>query len=249
MSAINSYSKSCTQALPLELPQWERTAQESRFVAYTSELERELILHANELAVHPTLALDIGCEAGRFSQILAERGWSMICADIKPQALELCQRRIPGARCVLLKEDNSELPCDDGSLGMLLCIECPVMQEEWFAREAPRGLRTGGLLVGVFHNKLSWRGALLHTLASLRGWRDLNWYTKSYSSWRGAMRARGFEMVREVGLRWPPFSHTSNSRLLPFALAGERAMGLQKLVAISPLVGFVAMKKHGAAPR
>jgi SAM-dependent methyltransferase len=229
------------QTHAIELPNWERTAGLSRFVAYTSQLERELILYANELAAPPTIALDIGCEGGRFSQILAERGWSMVCADIDPQVLELCQQRIPGARCVLLTEENRGLPCPDGSLGMLLCIECPVMPAEWFAREAVRALKTGGALVGVFHNKLSWRGAFSHTLASLHTYQG--WYSNSYPSWRRAMRARGFEMVREVGLRWPPFPHTSDSRLLPLALAVERAMGLQKLASFSPLVGFVAMKK------
>lgn len=186
----------------------------------------------------------MGCEAGRFSLILAERGWSMICADIDEQALELCQQRIPEARCVLLAEDNRELPCSDASLGMLLCIECPVMPAEWFAREATRTLRTGGVLVGVFHNRLSWRGAL----ASIRGYQD-GWYSNSYPSWRRAMRARGFNIVREAGWRWPPFCHTSNSPLLPLALAAERAMGLHKLAAVSPLVGFVAIKKDVTAPQ
>jgi SAM-dependent methyltransferase len=245
MSALSSYGKNSTQGEPIELPNWERTAGLSRFVAYTSRLERELILHASELAAPPTVALDIGCEAGRFSQILAERGWSMICADINSRALELCQQRIPGARCVLLTEDNRKVPCDDSSLGMLLCIDCPVMPEEWFAREATRALRTGGVLVGVFSNKLSWRGAFSHMLASLRGCQD--WYSNSYPSWRRAMRARGFKMVRELGWRWPPFSITSNSPLLPLAFAAERAMGLRKLVAVSPLVGFVAIKKNVTA--
>jgi SAM-dependent methyltransferase len=193
------------------------------------------------LAAPPTIALDIGCEGGRFSQVLAELGWSMICADINSSALELCQRRIPGAQCVLLTQENREVPCADRSLGMLLCIECPVMPAEWFAQEATRVLKTGGVLVGVFHNKLSWRGAFGHTLASLRGSHD--WYSNSYSSWRKAMWARGFKMVREIGLRWPPFPVASNSPLLPLALAAERAIGLQKLVALSPLVGFVAIKK------
>jgi SAM-dependent methyltransferase len=226
----------------LELPRWERTARESRFIAYTSRLERELIVYAAGLTSHPTTALDIGCEAGRFSQILVALGWSMICADIDRQALELCQRRIPSARCVVLKEDNCELPCDDKSLAMLLCMECPVMATQWFAEEATRALKLGGVLVGVFHNKLSWRGALAHTLAALRGRREF-WYSDSYPSWCQGMRTRGFNIVREIGLRWPPFYHTSNSRLLPLALTAERMIGLQKLTALSPMVAFVAVKE------
>lgn len=233
------------QAQGFELPNWERTVGQSRFMAYTSELERELILHGCELAGPPTLAMDFGCEAGRFSQILAQRGWSMICADTNASALELCQRRIPRARCVPVTKENRQIPSADGSLGMLLCIECPVMPTEWFAREAMRTLRTGGVLVGVFFNKLSLRGALVHTFASLRGYHDF--YSNSYLTWRRGMQTTGFHMVREVGLRWAPFPLTSNSPWLPLALAAERAMGLQKLAAISPLVAFVAIKKDATA--
>src|SRR5262249_55639482 len=161
-----------------ELPNWERTVEHSRFMAYTSEVERELILQASNLAGPPTLALDFGCEAGRFSQILADRGWSVICADTNASALELCQQRIPGAWCVPLSEENRQIPCADDSLGVLLCIECPVMPEGWFAREATRTLRTGGALVGVLHNKLSWRGAISHSHATLQHSRD--WYSNSY---------------------------------------------------------------------
>lgn len=225
----------------LELPNWERTVEQSRFMSYTSHLERELILCANELAGPPTTALDFGCEAGRYSQILSERGWLMICADTNAAALELCQQRIPGARCVPLTEANREIPCPDGNLGILLCIECPVMPAQWFAAEATRALRIGGALVGVFHNKLSWRGVVQHVHASLTGCHD--WYSNSYASWRRMMRLRGFEMVRELGWRWPPFALTSNSPLLSLALRAERAMGLQKLVAVSPMVGFVAIKQ------
>jgi len=96
------------QAYALEVPFWESTVGQSRFMSYTSELERELILEASTLAVPPSVALDIGCEGGRYSQILAERGWSMICADVNKRALELCQRRIPGDRWVLLANDNHE---------------------------------------------------------------------------------------------------------------------------------------------
>ena len=224
-----------------ELPNWERTVAQSRFMTHTSHLERELILYGSDLAAPPSSAMDIGCEGGRFSQILAERGWSVICADIDSSALELCQRRIPAARCVLLKKENCELPCADGSLGLLLCIECPVIPTEWFAREATRALRAGGVLVGVFFNKLSWRGALVHSIALLRGNHDF--YSKSYPTWRRVVRGQGFDMVREVGFRWPPFPLTSNSRLLPITLATERAIGLHKLVAVSPLVGFVARKR------
>jgi len=119
------------------------------------------------------------------------------------------------------------------------------MPAEWFAREAMRTLRTGGVLVGVFFNRLSWRGALTHTRARIMGFPD--YYSHSYPSWRRAMRVQGFEMVREVGCRWPPFPLTSNSRFLSFALAAESAIGLQKVTSLSPVVNFIAKKKVPSA--
>lgn len=232
---------SATNKIPLDqLPSWERTSFESRFVAHTSQLEREFILCGHELASHPSLALDLGCEGGRFSEILAERGWSLICADINPQALECCQQRNPTARCILLTEDNRVLPCADNSLGMLLCIEVPVIATEWFIDEASRALKPGGVLVGAFQNKLSWRGIMGHWRALLEG--QFDWYSRSYPEWRGALSKRGFTFIRETGCRWAPFVRTSNSTLLPFALAIEQAMRLPRLVALSPLVVFAARK-------
>jgi len=225
-----------------QLPRWERAAFESRFVAHTSQLEREFILYAHELASAPTVALDYGCEAGRFSQILAERGWSLICADVDACALELCKQRIPEARCVLVTEDNRVLPCGDNALGMILCIEVPVIGAEWFADEATRTLRPGGLLVGVFHNQLSWRGLAGHLLASVRG--DLDWYSRKYPEWRRSLTRRGFTVVRETGCRWAPFPRLSDSVLLPLFLAAEQALRLPKLTVISPQVIFVARKNN-----
>lgn len=224
---------------PISCP-WERAASESRFVAYTSGLEREFVLYGHELASPPTVALDLGCEAGRFSQILAQRGWSVVCADVNPQALELCERRNPGARCILLTEDNRVLPCADNSLGILLCIEVPVIATGWFVDEASRAIKPGGVLVGAFQNKLSWRGLIGHWRALVRG--RFDWYSRSYPEWRRALNKRGFTFVRETGCRWPPFSHTSNSMLLPFALAIEQALRLPRFIAISPLVLFAARK-------
>ena len=221
---------------------WERTALESRFVAYTSQLEREFILYGHELASPPTVALDFGCEGGRFSRILAERGWSLICLDINPHALKLCQRRIPEASCILVTEDNRVLPCKDNSLGMLLCIEVPVIAARWFTDEARRALRPGGILVGVFQNRLSWRGVIGHWRANIQG--RFDWYSRTYPEWRRALNKQGFTFLREIGCRWAPFTHTSNSMLLPFVLAAEQALKLPKLTTISPLVVFVARKDH-----
>jgi SAM-dependent methyltransferase len=229
-------------ASPDQLPYWERAALESRFVAYTSQLQLEFILYGHELASPPSVALDFGCEAGRFSRVLAQRGWSLICVDINHHALELRKQRNPGARCISVTEDNGVLACEDHSLGILLCIEVPVITSEWFIDEASRALRPGGVLVGTFPNQLSWRGVMGHWRAVIRG--RFDWYSRTYPEWRRALSKRGFTFLRETGCRWPPFTPTSNSMLLPLALAVEQALGLPKLISVSPLVIFAARKER-----
>jgi SAM-dependent methyltransferase len=239
--------KERTVTMKTDLPPlgyWEATASQSRFVQYTSQIEQAAILAAHERARIPTKALDIGCEGGRWSLLLAERGWQLICTDTNARALALCQQRIPTATCVLAHDDERTLPAADQSLGLVLCIEVvPVMPSTWFRQEVMRVLQPGGLLVGVFWNQWSWRGLLHHTAARLQHKQD-DWYSEAYPRWRKCMRKQGFLFVQEEGCYWPPFRHrTSNSPLIPLACCIERVLGLHKLVSLSPLIIFVAQKQ------
>ena len=60
------------------------------------------------------------------------------------------------ASCVLVSPDDSKLPCDTESMKLVLCVEVqPVIKSDWFLEEASRVLQQGGLIVGVFCNRLS----------------------------------------------------------------------------------------------
>src|SRR5947209_16657960 len=84
-----------------DLPLWEQMASQSRYIQYTDAATREMLLRAHALSRTPSLALDVGCEGGRWSAVLADHGWSLICTDINEQSLAFCQRRLPQARCLL----------------------------------------------------------------------------------------------------------------------------------------------------
>src|SRR5437879_4097253 len=114
------------------LAYWEYLAAKTRYASYTSNIEKAVILKAHHLATRPSTMLDIGCEAGRWSKLLADVGWKPICTDINAQALALCQQRIPGATCVLASPRTRHLPAETASQGLALCIEVPqVMLTEW----------------------------------------------------------------------------------------------------------------------
>ena len=222
---------------------WENIATTRRYVKYTSEIEKRIILNARFLALKQTTALDIGCEGGRWSKLLEDAGWRLICTDVSQRALNICKKRIPNAICVLSSPNDSQFPCETESIGLALCIEVPeVINADWFFDETFRVLQKGGLVVGVFFNRLSWRGLVHHFLAFLKR-RSAYVYRFSYPEWRKRLRKRGFFVVYEEGFGWSPVSKTSNSLLVPVVSSIERNLGLRKIVSLSPMVIFIAQKE------
>lgn len=123
---------------------------------------------AHHMAEQPGQVLEIGCEGGRWSMLLSQLGWKMTCIDIDQKPLNFCQKRIRDAQCILVSPNESRLPCGEG-MDLLLCLKVvEVIQSDWFIDEAFRVLNTGGLLVGVFYNLLSFRGLYYRLANALR---------------------------------------------------------------------------------
>ncbi len=209
--------------------QWETIATQSRYGRYASEIERRAIVKALRLCGRTGSALEIGSDGGRWAELLAQQGWSMLCTDTNQESLIRCQRRVPSATCIHVEPDAVGFPCASASQDMLLCVEvAPVIHADWFIDEAYRVLRKRGWLVGVIWNRSSWRGLLYHALA--------------YPAWRARLCERGFQLLHEEGYAWPPFRRTSNSPLVPIASHIEHLLGLRRLVDVSPMIAFVAQK-------
>ena len=221
---------------------WENMATMRSYVRHTSDVEKEIIIKALSLVPKPTSALEIGCEGGRWSRLLSDSGWKLICTDTKQKALNICQERIPTATCIRVNSDDSQLPCDTESMGLILCIEVPeVINADWFIDEIFRALQKRGLIVGIFFNRLSWRGLLHHITAFLKGGFPYV-YRLSYSDWRKSLQRKGFSLVDEEGFGWSPFSKTSNSSLVPIVTRIEHYLGLHRMLSFSPMIAFIARK-------
>ena len=219
---------------------YDRVA-ETRWGKYLSSVERDVILAAHQLCGVPTVALDVGAAGGRWSELLAERGWEIICTDINASSLERCRERIPGATCIRANPHDTTLPCATESIGLLLCIEVfQVIPNAWFISEASRTLKPNGLIVGVFNNKLSWRGYIHHVLSVARN--QFDYYDTSYYQWRRKLREAGFQVMREEGLCWFPLSRTSDSPLVSLCTSVESRIGLRHLPIVSPWIVFTAQK-------
>jgi SAM-dependent methyltransferase len=220
---------------------WEKVATTSSAVRYTSEIEKACILKAHSLSSNPSTALEVGCEGGRWSRLLSDLGWKLICTEVDQPSLNICKSRIPKAKCILVNPDDTMLSCDTESVDLILCIEVPpVIIANWFVDEVSRVLRKEGLIVGVFWNRRSWRGLIHHALAHLRG--DDAFYKLSYPAWRTKFCKNGFDLAEEVGMCWFPFGRKSNSPLIPLAARLERLLGLNRLTRFSPLIVFIAKK-------
>jgi SAM-dependent methyltransferase len=242
----DSEARSCTAPVDPDDPRttyWERAA-ESAWGKYISGMEKDAILRAHALAGKPTKAVEIGCEGGRWSQMLAERGWKMTCTDVNAKVLATCQSRLPAASCILVEPSSEGIPCETASMGLMLCIEVPpVIKSSWFPRESARVLAEHGLLVGVFFNRWSVRGLLGHATAAIR--HSYDYYELSYGAWRRRLRKSGFAFRYEKGFCWFPFKRASNSRHIPLFVGIERYSRLQEAPELSPWVVFVAQRQSG----
>lgn len=241
----NADVKSHEESGPSSFPErtfWERFAL-TQWGRYLSRLEAESIGIGQTIAGEPGVALEIGCEGGRWSRSLASLGWQVICTDVSGDDLAICSHRIPSAKCIRVRPEDTVLPCDSAVVQLLLCIEVPVIATQWFLGEARRVLVEGGILVCTAFNSRSHR-AVLHKLlrkANRKG-SDDGAYQVSYTQWKSTLRKKGFEVINERGACWFPFSRSSNSCLIPFCASLEKYLGLLRLTALSPWIMVVARK-------
>ncbi len=222
---------------------WEEVAT-TRWGRYTTEVVAEVLGVATEAAESPRSALDVGSEGGRWSRLLARRGWAMTCTDVDPRVLSLCQTRIPEAKCILVSADDTTLPCRTEAVNLVLCLEVfSVMDSPWFLPEASRVLPEDGVLVGVVLNRHSLRGMFVWARQLVSGV-PARFYKLSYLEWRRRMADAGFDVTFERGYCWFPFTRKSDSAFAPFFVKLERWLGLNRLTVFSPWVVFVAKKRR-----
>jgi ubiquinone/menaquinone biosynthesis C-methylase UbiE len=223
---------------------WESVAL-TKWGRYLTGLENRMILAASAMAGEPGLAIEIGCEGGRWARLLASHGWDMICTDVSAESLQLCQRRLPQAECILVNASDTCIPCKQNTAKLLLCIEVdPVSSSDWFIGEAARVLATGGILVMTLLNKTSLRSVFhrFHRTGDGHNPKPRPPYKNSYGSFKKRLLGAGFRVIDEQGCCWCPFPRESNSALVPFFVQLETCLGFRQFPALSPWVLISAQK-------
>jgi SAM-dependent methyltransferase len=224
---------------------WERLMAQTRYGRYADAVEGKMMQFVLAQCPAPGTLLDVGCEGGRWSKVFADRGWQITASDVDTRALQVCQLRIPSARCVLVDQKSRQLVTENHSIDLALCIEVgPVIHSDWAVPEFSRVLRRGGRLAGVCWNRGSWRGFFYHHLPSLRssGSDPLVGFPILYKNFRRQMIEHGFRFEKELGYAWGPFRRTSNSLPVSLWAVFERLSGLQHFISAAPMIAFVAQK-------
>ena len=231
-----------------ELTYYEKIAK-TRWVKYITNIEKKVLLKANNLAKRPTKVLDIGCDGGRWSKLLSDIGWNPICIDINKNSLEICKKRIPKSRCILVDKNQTKYPFSSRSIKLILCIEVLVYipDKEKFIDEAFRLLSSEGLFIGTISNSFSIRRFFYWFLSLFdiqrREFRIKNTaYKINYSKFRRKILNKEFKIIYEEGFCWLPFSRQSNFFLIPYLVKIEKYMGLRKWIRFSPWIIFIAQK-------
>src|SRR5262249_10147377 len=102
---------------------WEHLGEATRQGRYISAIQRRMIESASSTLRPCGKALEVGCESGRWSKLLADLGWKMTCVDVDARELNKCQEKIPSADCLLTSPQATTLPVETASQQLLLCIE------------------------------------------------------------------------------------------------------------------------------
>jgi ubiquinone/menaquinone biosynthesis C-methylase UbiE len=223
---------------------WDRIAETTSWGRYLTAVEQDVILRGTSLVGEPGSAIDMGCGSGRWSKLLSDRGWNLTCTDVSEHALSICRRNVPTAKCILTTPRDQVVPAEANSAELVLCIEVvPLIEGDWFLREAHRVLKERGLLIGVYINGRSWRALAWRLKQWLtHGCVSNQFYNAPYSDWKRRLLGSGLTMVHEESCCWGPFSRDSNSPFVPACAKVERALRLHRLVSWSPWVVFIAQK-------
>lgn len=156
---------------------------------------------------HPSLLVDVGCDGGTLTRIVAEcsRAGTVVGIDIKAESVEYARKTKCGIE--FYAADARSLPLRDGVADVVTLLEVleHVPNPGRVLREAHRVLKPGGLLVVLVPNggSVLFRSVwFLWTRTFGRVWRDAHDTDFSEASLRRVVESFGFRLrsVERVNL-------------------------------------------------
>jgi ubiquinone/menaquinone biosynthesis C-methylase UbiE len=209
---------------------WEKAAK-TRMGKYLTQVETNFIQNALNLT-QTHVIMDVGAEAGRFSQL--DSNAETISIDIDSYGLKRLKQKAPSTN--VIQADARKIPLKNEALDATTMIEVldyiPELDQAF--SEAFRTLKPDATLIVSFGNKSS----LKAKLRKLGG----KSYQHSYNNVTQALKKAGFTIKKKTGYNWLLFGRMSQNPLIPFLTKVERLIGLRNIPSQSPWVIVHAVK-------
>lgn len=203
---------------------WEIAAK-TRMGKYLTQVETKFIHDSLNLASINTV-MDVGAEAGRFSQLNSKA--ETISIDIDSYGLK--RLRLKSKTIGAIQADARKIPVRNETFDIIFMIEVldyiPELDQAFI--EAYRTLKPNASLILSFGNKSS----LKAKLRQLSG----KSYQHSYINVIQTLTKMGFQIKRKTGYNWLLFGRTSQNMLIPALSKLERIIGLRRVPSLSPWV-------------
>jgi ubiquinone/menaquinone biosynthesis C-methylase UbiE len=211
---------------------WEKAAR-TRMGKYLTKVETDFIKTSVDLSC-TRMIMDVGAEAGRFSQLSADDRTNVVSIDIDSYGLKRLRQKMK--RVDVVQADARSIPFKDGTFDAIFMIEVLdyIPQLDTVLSECNRTLRQGTPLILSFGNKSS----LKARLRKIGG----KSYQHSYKQVVLSLQGSGLATIRKTGYNWLPFGRMSENPLIPTLGWAERAFGFGRVPSLSPWVLIRAEK-------
>jgi len=200
---------------------------------YLTQVETNFILNSLDLSSINTV-MDIGAEAGRFSQLAKTNTAETISLDINSYGLKRLKLKKKNTNAI--QADARKIPLKNETFDAIFMVEVldyiPELDQAF--GECHRTLKPDATLIVSFGNKSS----LKSKLRELSG----KSYQHSYRKIIQSLTETGFSVKRKTGYNWLLFGRMSENPLIPFIAKMERLVGLRRISSLSPWVIVHAVK-------
>jgi ubiquinone/menaquinone biosynthesis C-methylase UbiE len=211
---------------------WEKAAK-TRMGKYLTQVETTFI----NKSIDPStlkVVMDVGAEAGRFSQLSHDNTTETTSIDIDAYGLKRLKQKTKQTNTI--QADARKIPVKNETFDAIIMIEVldyiPELDQAF--AEAYRTLKPNSTLIVSFGNKSSLKAKL----------RELSGksYQHSHGKVMQTLAKAGFKIKRKTGYNWLLFGRMSNNPLIPALTSLERVIGLRRLPSLSPWVIVHAVK-------
>jgi len=180
--------------------------------------------------------MDIGAEAGRFSQLSKATSTETISLDINSYGLKRLKLKTKNINAI--QADARKTPIEDRTFDVIFMIEVLdyIFELDEALAECHRTLKPNAPLILSFGNKSSLKAKLREISGKS--------YQHSYRKVTKALVEAGFSIKEKTGYNWLLFGRMSENRMIPILAKMERLFGLRRIPSLSPWVIIHATKCH-----